>query len=47
MLRDLAQDGGGEEAARWWTTSRRLRALGLSAWTEDEVTHGLVRLTLK
>ena len=24
-----------------------LRALGISAWTEDDVSHGLVRLSLK
>jgi len=47
VLRDLAQDGGGEEAVEVVDNLAEARALGLSAWTEDKVTHGLLRLSVR
>ncbi len=47
VLIDMIRDDGSEDSGEVARNLEVLRAFGASAWTEDEITHGLVRLSLK
>ena len=46
-LIDEVREDGDDESREVAANLEVLRAFGASAWTEDDVSHGLVRLSLK
>ena len=44
---DLVREDGDKEAEEVADNLEALRAFGASVWTEDDVSHALVRLSLK
>ena len=44
---DQVRESGGDDAEEMASNLEVLRAFGASAWTDGDVSHGLVRISLK